>query len=165
MNMVPPSVDVALSAIENPVPAGSGLMAAAIVALWLTSIEPVLENEAGPETRYATELSVPPPATSSDILTAPTSPTRVAGPSQEATDTSSAPHSARVRASTFPMGPAAANGSPGAQRPRHAPRAPTGASEPTRNRRPHSDFRTLARARPGKVVGHGGPRAGISLAL
>jgi len=44
-----PSTDVALSEIEKPEPAGSGPMTAASVVLLLTSMVPVLANDAGPE--------------------------------------------------------------------------------------------------------------------
>ena len=46
--MALPSIDMALKLIEKPMPAGSGLRSAEIVALWLTSIEPDLMNDWGP---------------------------------------------------------------------------------------------------------------------
>ena len=43
-----PDVDVAESVIENPIPAGSGLIVVEIVALWCTSMTPDLVKDPGP---------------------------------------------------------------------------------------------------------------------
>lgn len=48
MHRVVPSVVVPLSATEYPVPGGRPEMIADTVALWLTSIAPVVRNVLGP---------------------------------------------------------------------------------------------------------------------
>jgi hypothetical protein len=55
-----PSLVVAVSVMEAPLPAGTGLIVAEIVVLVLTSIEPVLLNVPGPVMVYETELMLTP---------------------------------------------------------------------------------------------------------
>ncbi len=63
--LVLPSVDVAVSVMSKPLPAGRPPITDEIVVLCLTSIDPVSENAFGPEIVYATVLNVVPVAASS----------------------------------------------------------------------------------------------------
>src|SRR5580704_15058740 len=57
-----PSVEVAVSEMVYPLPAGNGPSCAEIVLLWPTSMLPVCENPPGPVMEYETVAMVAPPA-------------------------------------------------------------------------------------------------------